>query len=250
MSIHDVAARAYASVSDVYEQGRPSYPAEAVATLVRELALGPASTVVDVAAGTGKLTRLLLPSGARIVAIEPVAAMRSALVAAVAGVEVVAATAEALPLAPGSADAITVAQAFHWFRAGDALVEMARALRPGGGLALVWNERDESTPWVAELNQLMRWREQPTPQYGDGVDWAEAVAEAGAFTPLQRRRFANPQELSVEDLVARVRSTSYIATWSVVDQDALDDQVRDLVGELGERFVLPHVTDVFWCHRR
>lgn len=251
MGIHGVAARAYASVSDAYERGRPSYPAGAVATLVDELALGPASTVVDVAAGTGKLTRLLVPSGARVLAVEPVAAMRAALVEAVPGVEVVAGTAEALPLAGESVDAVTAAQAFHWFRAGQALGEMARMLRPGGGLALVWNERDESAPWVATLNRLMAWREQqPIPQYVDGGDWAEAVAANGAFTPLRRRRFPNPQELSADDLVARVRSTSYIATWPEADQEALAREVRALAAGFGERFVLPHLTDLFWCHRR
>lgn len=250
MTIHDVAARAYANAGDAYERGRPSYPADAVARLVDELALGPSSTVVDVAAGTGKLTRLLVPCGARVLAVEPVAAMRTALAEAVPGVDVVAGTAEAVPLARASVDTVTVAQAFHWFRAGAALAEMARVLRPGGGLALVWNERDEATPWVATLNQLMRWREQRIPQYGDGIDWAEAVAASGAFTKLAHRRFSNPQELSADDLVARVRSTSYIATWSADDQEALADQVRALAAGLGERFVLPHLTDLFWCHRR
>ena len=249
MSLHDVAARAYEAASGAYERGRPSYPSTAVAELVAALGIGPTSTVVDVAAGTGKLTRLLVPTGARVVAVEPVAAMRTALTALVPDAAAVAGTAEALPLADGSADVVTAAQAFHWFRAEQALEEIARVLVEGGGLALVWNERDESVPWVSTLNELMRWHEQDIPSYGGDTDWAGVVAASGSFTPLQHRAFANDHELDAQALVDRVLSTSYIATWPVADQDALVGEVRRLVAGFSERFVLPHRTEVFWCHR-
>ncbi len=250
MKIHDTAAQAYAVASEAYERGRPSYPGEAVACVVDELGVGPSTTVVDLAAGTGKLTRLLVPTGARVVAVEPVTAMRTTLVAVVPGVDVVAGTAEALPLAPESVHAVTAAQAFHWFDRGEALAEIARVLGPNGGLAMLWNQRDESVPWVARLNDLMQWRTQPIPQYVDGLDWAESVAAVDAFTPLHHRQFANPHELDVESLVDRVRSTSYIANWPEPRQATLVDQVRHLVAGFPERFTLPHHTDVFWCHRR
>ncbi len=249
MSIEDVAARGFGSASDAYERGRPSYPAEAVQLLVDELGIAASSTVVDLAAGTGKLTRLLVPSGAGLVAVEPVASMRAVLAEVVPTAAVVAATAEALAVADASVDAVVVAQAFHWFRMGEALAEVARVLRPGGGLAMLWNERDESVPWVAELSSLVRWDDRPVPSY-QGVDWPSAVAAADAFEPMAHARFAIDQELDADTLVDRVLSTSYVAAWPAPEQQRLAEGVRRLVSELPPRFVLPYRTDVFWCRRR
>src|SRR5947208_10781774 len=122
MRVHPAAA-GFARAAGVYERARPEYPPEAVAWLVDRLDLPPGRVVVDVAAGTGKLTRLLVPSGARVVAVEPLAEMRAQLEEAVPSVEALEGTAEALPLADDFADAVTVAAAFHWFRAAEALPE-------------------------------------------------------------------------------------------------------------------------------
>ncbi len=249
MNVHDVAARTYGASSDAYERGRPSYPPDAVACVVDALSIGSSSVVVDLAAGTGKLTRLLVPTGARVVAVEPVEAMRATLVATVPGIDVVAGAAEALPLATGSLDALLVAQAFHWFAVEPALAEASRVLRPGGGLALLWNQRDESVPWVAELCRLMRWRDRPVPSYED-VDWAGTVREVGTFSPLERQAFANQHEVDAGALVDRVLSTSHIGVLPAKEQAALADRVRHLVAGFPERFVFPHRTEVFWCHRR
>ena len=136
-----------------YERGRPGYPRAAVDFLAR-LRLGPGRTVVDLAAGTGKLTRLLLATGAEVVAVEPVAEMRAALPA---GARTVDGTAEAMPLTTASADAVAVAQAFHWFDGDAALAEIHRVLRPGGALALVWNRRRMDEP----LNQAIQEPDPP-----------------------------------------------------------------------------------------
>jgi SAM-dependent methyltransferase len=249
VKVHDVAARTYGASSDAYERGRPSYPPEAVACVVDELPIGSSSVVVDLAAGTGKLTRLLVPTGARVVAVEPVESMRATLVETVPGIDVVAGAAEALPFAAGSVDALLVAQAFHWFEVGPALAEAARVVRPGGGLALLWNQRDESVPWVAELYRLMRWRDRPVPSYED-VDWPRAVGQVGAFSPLERRRFANEHEVDADAVVDRVLSTSHVGVLPAEERAALADRVRHLLAGLPERFVFPHRTEVFWCHRR
>lgn len=249
MNVHDVAARTYGAASDAYERGRPSYPPDAVACVVDALSIGASSVVVDLAAGTGKLTRLLVPTGARVVAVEPVEAMRTTLVATVPGIDVVAGAAEALPFATGSLDALVVAQAFHWFSVGPALAEAARVVRPGGGLALLWNQRDDTVPWVAELYRLMRWSDRPVPSYED-VDWAAMVGEVGAFSPLEQRAFANEHELDAEALVDRVLSTSHIGVLPSEEQAALAERVRQLVAGFPERFAFPHRTEVFWCHRR
>ena len=145
-SIHVAAATGFEAGADAYERARPTYPPDAVAFIVETLDLRPGRTVLELGAGTGKLTRLLVPSGARILALEPVEAMRAKLVESVPGVELVDGTAEAIRLPNGSVDAVVVAQAFHWFDAIRALSEIHRVLRPGGRVVLAWNRRDEIGP--------------------------------------------------------------------------------------------------------
>src|SRR5712671_3101577 len=129
------ATRGFAVAADVYERGRPDYPAVAIARIVSRLGLGRGRTVLDLAAGTGKLTRLLVPSGANVLAVEPVREMRTELERRVPGVATLGGTAERIPLNNGYVDAVTVGQAFHWFSPDPALREIHRVLRPGGGVA-------------------------------------------------------------------------------------------------------------------
>jgi SAM-dependent methyltransferase len=232
-----------------YERGRPSYPAAAVDLVASELGITPGTVIVDLGAGTGKWSRLLVARGARVLAVEPVAAMREALAAAVPGIEVVDAPAEAVPLAAGSVDVVTAAQAFHWFDVGPALAESARLLRPGGGLGMVWNQRDESVPWVAELTRIIRGPRGGEPVYDEDQDWTALVAADGRFTPLQHRAVANEQELDEATLVDRVSSTSYVAALPEERRVALLAEVREFVRGFPPRFTLPYRTDVFWCHR-
>lgn len=248
MGVNETAAAGFGAAAEVYERGRPSYPEGVVRLFSDQLGIGPGSTVVDLAAGTGKLTRLLVPTGATVVAVEPVEAMRAQLVALLPEVEVRDGTAESMPLPDGSTGAVTVAQAFHWFDPEGALTEIARVLEPGGGLGLVWNERDESVPWVAELSSLMDWGEQRP--YRRDQDWAAVVEASDRFTPLQHRQLSHRQELDVETLVERVLSTSYIAARPAEQNVGLADAVRALAADLPARFELPYLTDVHWCHRR
>src|ERR1700761_4890891 len=132
MSIHDEARRGFQVGAAAYERGRPSYPGEAIAWLAEDLDLGPGRTVLDVGAGTGKLTRELVASGASVVAVEPVPAMRAVLEQTVPGAQAMDGTAEALPFGDQSVDAIAVAQAFHWFDVPRTLAEFHRVLRPTG----------------------------------------------------------------------------------------------------------------------
>lgn len=236
----------------VYERGRPSYPADAVAWLVGGLGIGPGADVVDLAAGTGKFTRLLVPTGARIVAVEPSAPMRAELARTVPGVEAVDGTAEALPLADGSVDAVVAAQAFHWFDVPRATAEIARVLRPGGGLGFVWNERDASVPWVAEISDLIGWdhRDQQGVPFNVELDWRQIFADhAVGFGPLERFDTTYRQELDEDTLVERVLSSSYIAVAPADEQARIAAGVRAIVAGFPERFELPYITVAYRCRR-
>jgi SAM-dependent methyltransferase len=250
VAVHPAAAAGFDSGAAAYERGRPSYPATAVDLVVEELGIGPGVRVVDLGAGTGKWARLLVERGARVIAVEPVAGMRAELEAAVPEAEPIDASAESVPLPDGSADAVTAAQAFHWFDASVALGECARLLRVGGGLAMVWNERDGSVPWVAELNAIMRGPRGGVPAYEEHVDWAAVVAADGRFSPLEHRAVGSAQDMDEAMLLDRVSSTSYIAALPEERRAEVLEAVRQLVAGFPPRFTLPHRTDVFWCHRR
>ena len=244
--MHPTAAAGYDSAAGAYERGRPSYPDAAVAHLALELGLGPAARVLDLAAGTGKLTRLLAEGGADVVAVEPVAAMRAALEQAVPGVAVLEGTAESIPLADGSVDAVTVAQAFHWFDADAALAEIHRVLRPGGGLGLVWNAMDVGVGWVSAMQELVHAVRGPVPAYGPSP-WRSAFTATASFTPLRERTFGFVHELSEDGLVDRVVSTSYVAAMPDGGRAELVSHVRALVRSVPRPIRLPYRTDVFTC---
>jgi ubiquinone/menaquinone biosynthesis C-methylase UbiE len=246
--VDDVAARGFDAGAAAYEAARPGYPDEAIALLVEHLGLGSSTRVLDLAAGTGKLTRRFVELGCAVVAVEPVAGMRAQLTAAVPGVEILDGTAEALPLPDASFDVVAVAQAFHWFDAPAALEEIARVLRPGGGLALLWNERDETTPWVAEMSRLIRWHERTVSRY-QHVDWAEVVAGSSRFTPLQEVAIRWEQPMTGDLLAERVRSISYIAAMPAGERERLASEVVHLVRRLSEPFPLPYTCRVQWAHR-
>jgi SAM-dependent methyltransferase len=260
-SINAAAAVGFERGADDYERARPSYPDAAVELIVRECGLGPSSTVCDLAAGTGKLTRLLVPSGAEIVAVEPVAAMREQLAAAVPGVEVLDGTAEAIPLGDASTDAVTVAQAYHWFDTDRALPEIHRVLRPGAMFVLIWNVRDETVEWVREFTELVVARGGGRPytpyhQIGSGeamtADHVDVVRACGLFGEVRTELFSNPQVVTLDDVVARAASTSFVSALDDGPRQDLLDEMRALVGGHPqvagqERFVFPHETMVSWC---
>jgi ubiquinone/menaquinone biosynthesis C-methylase UbiE len=251
------AAQGFDRNADAYEAARPSYPAEAVAHVVGHGGIGPGRRVLDLAAGTGKLTRLLVPTGADVVAVEPVAGMRNRLVASLPGVEAHDGTAEALPLPDAAFDAVTVAQAFHWFDAPVALAEISRVLRPGGHLFLIWNTRDRSHDWVREFGDLLVEgpdTERPYDSYYD-VDYAAVVAEAGGFTPVELWSHAWEQTCDPDLLVARAESVSVVGSLPPADKQRVLDRVRHLAQshpDLAERarFPFPYTTRVYRCRRR
>lgn len=255
--IPQAAAEGFGSGADAYESARPSYPSDAVAEIARVGALGPGRRVLDLAAGTGKLTRLLVATGAEVVAVEPVAAMRDVLTSVVPGVEALDGTAESVPLPDGSVDAVTVAQAFHWFDRRAALAEIARVLRPGGALVLVWNTRDRSVDWVQRWSDLLVEGEgdRPFDRYV-GVDYAAVVAAdgAGAFTPVERWATSWVQPSTPDLLLERSASVSVVAALPADERALVLERVRELTRthpDLAGRdsFGFPYDTTVWWCHR-
>ena len=229
--------------ADTYERARPGYPDPAVAHLGSALRLGAGSRVLDVAAGTGKLTRHLAADGMTCLALEPSASMRRVFRRVSPAVPVVAGTAEMIPVVTGAFDAVVVAQAFHWFDPARALAEFSRVLRPGGGLALVWNERDETHPTVAELTRISKWdRCQPYPV---GRDFGTDIDHSGLFGPVERTRFPFVQLLSLDDFVGQVASRSYIQVLPEPDRRAVLDRVEAFGATLGEPIEVPYVTDLF-----
>jgi ubiquinone/menaquinone biosynthesis C-methylase UbiE len=246
--VDDVAARGFGAGAAAYESARPGYPDPAIALLADAVGIGGETEVCDLAAGTGKLTRRLLELGARVTAVEPIEAMRSQAEAAAPGATHLDGTAESIPLEDGSVDVVTVAQAFHWFDAPAALAEIARVLRTDGRLAILWNERDESTAWVAEMSRIIRWHERTVSRY-QHTDWAEVVGASGHFTALHEQVFAWEQPLTRELLADRVRSISYIATMPTVERERHVSEVVALVARRSEPFPLPYLCRVQWCQR-
>lgn len=252
--IHESAARGFEAAADRYERGRPGYPDEAVATLVRELGISEGRDVLDLGAGTGKLTELLVPSGALLVAVEPVAAMRAALVRNCPTVTVLDGTAEAIPVADASLDAVVVAQAFHWFDGERALAEIRRALRPGGRLGLIWNVRDETSEWARRVTAIFDRLSGNGPRYRD-LRWREAFERTATFGPLRHVAFSHAHEVTPDAFMDRVLSVSYVASASEDDRARVVDEVTALLRsdpELSGRDVVavPYRTDVYWCVAR
>ena len=255
MTVHEVAEEGFGRAAETYERVRPSYPPDAVAWLVDNLRIGPGRAVLDLAAGTGKFTRLLVPFGATLLAAEPVDGMRHTFVAAVPGVSMVAAAAEALPVAPASLDAVTVAQAFHWFDADRAFGEFARTLRPGGRVGLIWNARDRSSDWVNEVWSIMDRVEKRAP-WRDHEHWRDAAfGERSGFGPLHPETFRHEQAITPAGIVERIASVSHVAVLPPDERARVLDEVRHVLATHPDasgrdELHIPYRVDAYWCERR
>jgi SAM-dependent methyltransferase len=231
-------ATSFAAVADAYERGRPEYPREAVIWLAGDLPCD----VVDLGAGTGKLTRGLVGCGHRVTAVDPLPEMLDQLRTVTSDVIAVVGSAEQIPLPGGSADVVASAQAFHWFDHAVAVPEIARILRPGGRLALVWNTRDDREPWVAELSDAIMGRE----SIRDG-DALEPVTASGLFGPVETATFSYAQALDRASLRDLVISRSYCAVLPPEERERVLSRVDALyeVHAGPEGLQLPYVTECF-----
>jgi SAM-dependent methyltransferase len=230
MTVHDAARRGFERQAEAYERGRPAYPPQATAWLTAELGLGPDRTVVDVGAGTGKLTRALVPSGAAVIAVEPVAAMRGVLARELPGVTALEGTAESLPLGDEAADAIVAGQAFHWFDGLATLAEFHRVLRPGGRLGLIWNARDRRQPLQRAIDELTEPLRGSTPSLGSG-EWRGVFEGSSLFRPVSERKVAFELPLDPDTFIDRIASVSFIAALDDAPRSGLLERVRQLAAE-------------------
>lgn len=230
-------ARSFGAVVEAYERGRPGYPDAAAQWLIgRE-----AAQVLELGAGTGKLTASLVAQGHDVVATEPDEAMLEVLSSRVPGARPMLATAERLPVADRTQDVVVAAQAFHWFDHQTALPEIARVLKPGGVLAVVWNHRDARIPWVRRLGELIGTHDQLS-------DPTEVLAESGLFEPPAAKDFKNWQDINRDILVDLVVSRSNVSTLGQAAQDAKLDEVRAFYDGFGRGYdgmQLPYLTHCF-----
>lgn len=233
--------RSFGSVADVYERSRPGYPEAAVRWLVGTD--GPAR-VVDLAAGTGRLTEQLVNLGHFVIAVEPSAQMIDKLTRRLRrGVAAVQANAEAIPLRTARTDALVVGQAFHWFDTGPALHEIARVVKTGGMFGLVWNIRDESVPWVRRLSNILS-------AGGDNSEGlVEAVDDSRLFRDIEVAEFRLWQQLDKDSLLALASSRSYVATLPPGDRQEILAKVGrlyDVTARQPDGLVMPYKT---MCYR-
>jgi SAM-dependent methyltransferase len=253
VSVHRAAAVGFARAADAYERGRATFPADAVAAILTATGALPGVTLLELGAGTGKLTRSLTGSGARVIALEPVAEMRAKLAANAPGVELLDAVAEAIPLADASVDAVIAAQAYHWFDPETATAEVARVLRPGGVVALVWNRRDEGVAWMRELSGILDTRSGDAPRYRNGT-WRRGFDGNPAFAPLELRTWPHRGAEGRDVVTARVASMSFVAALDDEPRAALLAQVDELIATHPDTrgrddVALPYVTELFTTRR-
>jgi len=252
-------ARSFGNVALAYDDARPEYAPEALDRAAEALGLRPAARVVDLAAGTGKLTRPLVERFAEVVAVEPDDEMRVVLEARTPRAVSLAGTAEEIPLPDGHADAVFVADAFHWFDASPTLREIARVLRPGGGLAILWNQwwSDGAAGFSYALEPPMQQAAQKLldDAYVGSGRAASSVAAGdplspladSPFGPIHEESFLRELRLSADEVVALYATGSSIASLPARERDELTQKVRAL---LSGTYSLPLTTRLFWTRLR
>jgi ubiquinone/menaquinone biosynthesis C-methylase UbiE len=235
-------SRSFEQVAELYERVRPSYPDEAVDWLADQLGVDSDSTVLDLGAGTGKLTRLFVARAAHVIAVEPGPEMLAQLRRVVPEADAVLGAAEAIPLADDSVDAVVCGQSFHWFRRGEAMREIRRVLRPGGGLGLIWNARDRDDPLQAQVTKLL---EPFVPPGREALPTTAARFVAEAFGELVTAEFRFEQELDADALAGRILSISFVAAAEEPRRRELERQLRGLAAAHGGRVRFRYRTEAY-----
>lgn len=245
MTVDPRAASGFSSAVEAYDRARPAYPDEAITHIAHELGIIGGTTVLDLAAGTGKLTDLLVPIAEHVIAVDPSEPMLAPLQARHRRVETLVGTAEDIPLGVDAVDAVCVGEAFHWFDAARAAVEIDRVLIPGGGLGLLFNRaRWDDLPWIEEFRAATMHHRDAAGPWPSGTDqWQQALADSGRFATPRSSSFENLQEIEPDGFVAMVSSWSWIAN---LEDDTRSEVLADVRGVVGDApFTLRYETEVF-----
>jgi len=248
--IDDRAARGFVA-AEHYDAHRPGYPPEAVAFIREADGVGENSTVVNLGAGSGLMTRLLSPVG-RLIAVEPLPEMRQVFRVQVPQAEVLAGSAEAIPLPSVVVDAVVVAQAFHWFANRKALSEIARVLKTEGTLLLVWNVKDPQDPLMRAIDDILAPHRLGSPGH-DSTPWRGVLeAEDSPFVMASHKTFSFKELKAVDGLKDRVLSASYIALLDEPRREAVLGEIENLVHPPGDDrpVIMKYLTEVYVARRR
>lgn len=242
MSDRAARSRSFESVAADYERHRPEYPEEALRWAVGQLGLESGARVLDIGAGTGKLTRGLVALGLDVVAVEPGVPMLGQLRAAVPAVAALEGRAESIPLPEESVDAAFAGQAYHWFDRERAVPELHRVVSAGGGLALLWNWWDEHDPLQRELGSAVGYA-------GHRPFVEEELPGAPWFRELGRTAVESAEDSGPEAVVSHLATTSMFLTMEADERKRRLAEVRAIASRYGDRFVVPRQTFVFAFER-
>lgn len=253
MTIHTTAMEGYKGVADTYNKGRPGYPEDAITFIKQRFGISQGTHLLDLGAGTGKFTQYFVNSGADITAVEPVPGMLKSLLEQHTSIKGVEGTAENIPVGDNSIDVVVSAQAFHWFDAAKAANEVLRVLKPNGYLVMVWNNRDESYPWVKALTEIMDPYSGDTPRSRYG-NWRKPFDSGEIFTKLEFKEFVHSHIGDSKMVLNRVLSTSFISKLPDTEKTKVISQVNDLISRTPElqreKVEFPYLTEVFWCQKK
>ncbi|CAF2355198.1 unnamed protein product [Rotaria sp. Silwood2] len=250
--VNVVAAQGFKQAAIIYEQARPSYPNEVI-DLIKSLYNKP-NIIIDLGAGTGKLTRLLAPIDAQeIIAIEPISTMRENLKHIPLITKIIDGTAENISFEDNTIDIILCGQAFHWFANYRALTELNRVLKPKGLLILIWNLADNrERPWTKIMWEYVdSFRSKEIPRY-ETMEWKKVFDNQNLFSSLQHKQFTYKHHVTRDLVIKRMLSKSFIATLSSEQQKTITDEIRKILENVEEiqdleEFDLNYFTDVYWC---
>lgn len=252
MGVDSRAASGFRAVAEDYETGRPTYADVSIDRIFTDLELSISSRVLDLAAGTGQLTRLFHSRVGIVIAVEPVHGMRERIKTTTPGITVLDGTAESIPLPDADVDAVVVGEAFHWFETATATSEIARVLKPSGGLGLLWNTpiwTVDTTPWLQDLRRILSHHKESAGDYPAGVTWQKTLESTRLFETLQHTNATHEQSLGHDAFLAQVASWSWVANLPEAARRTALNDVAELVRPL-DRIVIPYRTDLYVGRRQ